>query len=72
MARQMHLNKTSAGMASKTACGRNILRTPMSTNWRGFLTVPADERCAKCNASRQFAVNQNSDAKKALLAEVAL
>ena len=26
--RQMHLNKSGSGMAARTACGRNIIRTP--------------------------------------------
>lgn len=55
--RQVHLNKGGVGMASKTACGRNILRTPISTNWAGFLAEPADYRCIKCATSGQAALN---------------
>tara|TARA_R110000796_G_scaffold33657_5_gene87182 strand:- start:717 stop:914 length:198 start_codon:yes stop_codon:yes gene_type:complete len=59
-----HLNKSGTGMASKTACGRNILRTPLSVNWSGFKTEPAQYRCIKCVASKQFEVNQKMDARK--------
>lgn len=54
--RQMHLDKNSgSGMASRTACGRNILRTPMSTNWTGFKAEPIATRCVKCAGSTLFA-----------------
>ena len=65
MTRQMHLNKSGSGMTSKTACGRNILRTPMSTDWADFLTEPVQFRCIKCNNSKQFEVNARADARKA-------
>lgn len=55
--RQMHLNSSGGGMASRTACGRNILRTPMSTNWAGFLQESPENRCIKCSASKQAEVN---------------
>jgi len=55
--RQMHLDKGPKGMASRTACGRNILRTPMSTDWAGFQEEPVQYRCIKCNASKQAEVN---------------
>lgn len=55
--RQMHLDKGKKGMASRTACGRNILRTPMSTNWSGFLEERPENRCAKCATSKQAEVN---------------
>ena len=61
--RVVHLNKNGSGMASRTACGRNILRTPLSTNWEEFKTEP--HQCAKCAASKQFEVNTKMDAKKA-------
>lgn len=51
--RQMHLSKGQPGMAARTACGRNVLRTPMSTNWAAFSSLPADYQCAKCAASKQ-------------------
>ncbi len=63
--RQLHLNKSGSGMASRTACGRNILRTPLSANWEGFKAEPAEHRCAKCAASKQFEVNTKMDARKA-------
>jgi|GEM_PF-2167955 len=65
MTHQMHLNKSGSGMASSTACGRNILRTPMSANWSDFLSEPVQFRCIKCNTSKQFEVNAKSDARKA-------
>lgn len=66
--RVTHLNKGPAGMASMTACGRNILRTPMSVNWNEFKTEPAEYRCVKCCASKQFEVNSKMDARKAVTA----
>jgi hypothetical protein len=41
--RQMHLNKSGSGMALRTACGRNILSTPMSCDWEGFKLTPASK-----------------------------
>jgi hypothetical protein len=64
MSLQMHLNKSGYGMSSMTACGRNILRTPLSTNWEGFKKLDASQRCAKCDASKQAAVNAKMDARK--------
>jgi hypothetical protein len=55
--RQVHLNKGGPGMASRTACGRNILRTPISTNWVGFLAEPVAYKCIKCATSKQAEVN---------------
>lgn len=57
MSRQMHLDKGPKGMAARTACGRSILRTPMSTDWKNFLAEPEQYRCIKCCASKQFAFN---------------
>ena len=57
MTRQMHLNKGPLGMAARTACGRNILRTPMSTDWKSFLAEPEQFRCIKCCTSKQFSFN---------------
>lgn len=39
-------------MAAHTACGRNILRTPMSCNWEGFKATPKDQQCVKCAGSK--------------------
>lgn len=55
--RQMHLDKGPGGMAARTACGRNILRTPMSTNWAEFKATPDSQKCVKCAASKQAEVN---------------
>ena len=63
--RVTHLNKSGFGMASKTACGRNILRTPISVNWAGFKQEPTEYRCIKCVSSKQFELNAKMDAKKA-------
>jgi hypothetical protein len=66
MTHQMHLNKSGSGMASKTACGRNILRTPMAANWGDYKNEPVQYRCIKCEASKQFEVNTRMDARKAV------
>jgi hypothetical protein len=64
MAYQMHLNKSGSGFASKTACGRNILRTPMSSNWEKFKNEPEEYKCLKCKTSKQAEVNARMDARK--------
>ena len=64
--RVMHLNKSGSGWSSKTACGRNMLRTPMSTNWSDFKQEPVQFRCIKCSSSKQFEFNAKMDAKKAV------
>lgn len=66
MAHQLHLNKSGSGMASKTACGRNILRTPMAANWVDYKNEPVQYRCIKCENSKQFEVNARMDARKAI------
>jgi len=48
----MHLDKGPKGMAARTACGRNILRTPLSTDWAGFTGTVAEQRCVKCATSK--------------------
>lgn len=60
---QVHLNKSGSGMSARTACGRNILRTPLSTTWAEFKDLPEDQKCAKCAASKQAALNSRSRAK---------
>jgi hypothetical protein len=62
---QLHLNKSGTGMASRTACGRNILRTALSANWTDYKKEPAQMRCTKCETSKQFSVNTRMDARKA-------
>jgi hypothetical protein len=52
-------------MAARTACGRNILRTPMSTDWENFKVESPAYRCVKCATSKQFEVNTRMDARKA-------
>lgn len=64
MTRQMHLDKSGYGMASRTACGRNILRTPLSANWEGFKAEPSEYRCIKCVNSKQAELNARVDARK--------
>ena len=61
-----HLNKSGTGWTSKTACGRSLLRTPMSLNWADFKQEPIQFRCVKCVTSKQFEVNTKMDAKKAI------
>src|SRR5574343_109879 len=55
---KMNLNKSGAGMTARTACGRNILRTPLSMKWDDFKMLPVDQRCEKCDVSRQAEVNR--------------
>ena len=57
MKRQLHLNKSGSGMTIKTACGRNILRTPMSANWTDFKNEALENQCEKCANSKQAALN---------------
>jgi hypothetical protein len=61
--RVTHLNKSGTGWASKTACGRNLLRTPFSVNWSEFKNEPAQYRCIKCVSSKQFSLNTRVDLK---------
>ena len=60
--RQMHLNKAGSGFAAKTACGRNVLRTPVSCGWAGFKLTPEGQQCEKCAASKQAELNARRDA----------
>jgi hypothetical protein len=60
----MHLNKSGSGFASKTACGRNILRTPMSANWEEFKSELEEFKCLKCKTSKQAEVNTKMDLRK--------
>lgn len=60
MTRVTHLSKNIAGMASRTACGRNILRTPIADNYAGFKTSP--HQCAKCKDSKFFSFMERQDA----------
>lgn len=64
MSYQMHLNKSGSGWASKTACGRSILRTPMSANWEEFKSEPEELKCLKCKNSKQAEVNTKMDLRK--------
>lgn len=57
---QVHLNKGGAGMAIKTACGRNILRTPVSATWAEFNAEPDHRKCEKCANSKQAALNSRT------------
>ena len=60
MTLQVHLNKSGANtMGAKTACGRNILRTPMATDWEGFKTE--FNQCEKCVTSKLFAFLTRKD-----------
>jgi hypothetical protein len=60
MTLQTHLHSAGNGMAAKTACGRNILRTPLSTTWAGFKAETS--RCVKCEQSKLFAFLARKDA----------
>jgi len=61
--RVMHLNKSGSGFSFKSACGRNLLRTPLSTSWEDFKKEPLQNRCAKCMTSKQFLLNTKHDLK---------
>ena len=61
--RVTHLNKGGTGWAFKTACGRNMLRTPFSVDWNEFKNLPTQYRCIKCVSSKQFLLNTKVDAK---------
>ena len=62
MSLAMHLKKSGSGMSSMTACGRNIVRTPMSTNWEGFKSTY--KRCEKCEQSKLFAFLTRQDVEQ--------
>jgi hypothetical protein len=62
--RVTHLNKGGLGWSSKTACGRNMLRTPISVDWFEFKNEPTEYRCVKCVTSKQFELNTRQDSKK--------
>ena len=62
MSLALPLHSGGSGMAAKTACGRNILRTPMSCGWEGFKLEPASRQCEKCAASKQAELNARRDA----------
>lgn len=62
MSFQMHLKKTGSGMASMTACGRNILRTHMSMDWAGFKKESDQWQCQKCVDSKLFSFLTRKDA----------
>ena len=59
--RVTHLHKYGSGFTSKTACGRNLLRTPMSTNWEEFKTD--SYKCVKCESSKQADLFKRIDLK---------
>lgn len=61
--RVTHLHKGGAGMAAKTACGRNVLRTPLATNWEKFKALPESQQCEKCKTSKQYELNVRIDSK---------
>ncbi len=64
MSYQMHLNKSGSGFTSQTACGRNILRTPLSLKWEEFKNEPEEHKCLKCKTSKQAEVNTKMDLRK--------
>lgn len=65
MALVTHLNKSGSGMSSMTACGRNILRAPLSTNWQEFRATPISQRCERCASSKQARLNARRDLGRA-------
>jgi len=64
--RVTHLNKSGSGFTSMTACGRNLLRTPISVNWIEFKFDAY--KCVKCVNSKQANLNSRVDAKKGITA----
>jgi len=64
--RVTHLNKSGSGFTSKTACGRNIMRTPISMNWIDYKNEPIQFRCIKCESSKQAELNLRMDSKKTI------
>lgn len=62
--RVLHLNKSGSGLASKTACGRSAVNTPMSANWTEYKAAPVAHRCARCEASKQAELNRKRDAEQ--------
>ncbi len=70
--RKVHLNKSGSGMASMTACGRNIFRTPLSVNWTEYKEEPLQYRCTKCESSKQTEVNTRMDNRKLIEAAQAM
>jgi hypothetical protein len=48
---KMHLQRSGEGKAARTACGRDILRTPMSVKWMTFVTLPDSQVCMRCRTS---------------------
>jgi len=69
--RQMHLNKSGTGLGAKTACGRNLLRTPMSCAWAQFKATPVEQQCSKCADSKHVAVRNRMDLTNSTPAELA-
>jgi len=66
--RVTHLNKSGSGFTSMTACGRNLLRTPISTNWEEFKVD--SYKCVKCESSKQADLFKRIDLKNSLIARV--
>lgn len=61
--RKLHLHKSGVGMAVRTACGRNMLRTPQSAGWSEFKAEPDQYKCDLCATSKQAEFNSRCDAK---------
>lgn len=59
--RRIHLNKSGARFSSMTACGRNLYRTPLSTDWAGFTGTLQSQRCARCDESSFAAFKRKND-----------
>ena len=51
-------------MFATTACGRDMLNTPMSVKWEEFKKEPIEHRCTKCDASKQAVFNTRVDFQK--------
>lgn len=58
---QVHLS-TGIGWSARTACGRDIFRTPLSAPWEDF-KVEAHQ-CQRCATSKLAALNLRRDLAK--------
>lgn len=63
MSRSMHLIQGGRGMGAKSACGRNVLRMPLGTDWEGFKATPIGMRCVKCAESKTAALNARRESQ---------
>jgi hypothetical protein len=56
---KLHLIKSGFGMATKSACGRNVIGMHMAAKWNEFKN--SSEKCEKCESSKQAELNARKD-----------